>query len=55
MNPLVLGIISAIVAHNTTAVADMLGVLARTSPKEAEEVLAAVNRGLDARKSGAKS
>lgn len=56
MNPdhyLVLGIISAIVAHDTTAVEDMLTALARANPKRAEEVRDAIARGLAAHPSTA--
>lgn len=48
---LTLGIIAAIVAGNTAASADMLIALAREDAKWAAEVVAAMNRGLDARKS----
>ena len=50
VNPIVLGIVTAIVAHNMRAVADILEVLARTSPHEAADVMAAIQRGIDVRK-----
>lgn len=50
MNPLVLGVISALVAHRIDAVEDMLQVLARQDPKQAADVLEAINRGNKARK-----
>lgn len=50
MNPLVLGIISALVAGNVQAVHDMLAVITRTEPEAASDVLAAIQRGLAARK-----
>lgn len=51
MNPdhyLVLGIISALVAHNMTAVQDMLTALARINPERATEIRDAIARGLAA-------
>lgn len=47
---LILGVISALVAHNMDAVGDMLRVLALQDPKRAEEVRDAIARGLKAAK-----
>lgn len=48
MNPLVLGIISAVVAHNMDAVRDMLWVLARQEPETATQIRDALERGVNA-------